>query len=289
MIAVRLKGGLGNQMFQYAIGRSLSLHHHTELFLDTSMLESNNQPHVYRKYSLDTLNVSVKILQKDSGLIPRDRKSSLSRFLNIFNMKELNLVAEKNFRFDQHVLKAPDNSYLDGYWQSYNYFESNADVLKREFSLKGKLSGKANNISDKIISSNAVVIHIRRGDYVSSPETASYHGNCDISYYEKAIQLMQERNRDLAFFVFSDDPSWVRQNFKATRSYDLVSGEGLSNVEELHLMALCKHAIVANSSFSWWGAWLMNNPDKTIIAPKQWFKDTSIITDDMFPKTWLRI
>lgn len=287
MIVVRLKGGMGNQMFQYALGKSLACKHNTKLGLDISLLKKDEQKHTYRKYSLDIFNLPSDIMIADFA------NNFTERFFDrIFkNKKKLNLISEHHFyHFDNKIFQLPDNSCFDGYWQCFKYFDPYADVIKKDFSFKKNLTVESEMIAKQIQSSLAVSIHIRRGDYITNAETRNYHGGCDMDYYTNAIQLIRKKNQDVSFFVFSDDPDWVRENFNPNVKFHIVSKTEMINAtDEFHLMTLCKHAIIANSSFSWWGAWLINNPEKIIIAPKKWIQDATINTDDLFPASWIRI
>ena len=137
---------------------------------------------------------------------------------------------------------------------------------------------------------SSVSVHVRRGDYVNDPKTNAYHGTCSLDYYKKAVEIIRNKVKDPVFFIFSDDAEWVKKNFNIDEQQVLVSEpEKLSLTEELKLMASCRHSVVANSSFSWWGAWLNNNNEKMVIAPQKWFADPLIDTSDLIPSAWIRI
>ena len=286
MIVVKLIGGLGNQMFQYAFGRYLSIQHNTNLYCDIADLQNKNLGHIHRNFSLDGFNLQAAIYNLN------DQKSGKEIFFKkLFSSpkNKLKTISEKRLHFDKEIGNAVDNIYLNGYWQSPLYFEKIEDIIRKDFTFSIPLSKGAEQFLLKIKASNSVSIHVRRGDYVNNPETLSYHGICDISYYKKAIEIIKDRVSTPTFFIFTDDPEWVKQNFSLSDDIILVSNASFSQFDDLQLMSACKHAIIANSSFSWWGAWLISNPAKTVIAPLKWLQNDSIKTDDLFPKTWMRI
>lgn len=258
MIIVKLKGGLGNQMFQYAYGRQLSLRYKTVLKLDRSLL-------------------TTSLYQKLFGITPRKYEFGTFKIKPQFAKFRETLVIPKG------------NYYLDGYWQDEKYFKKIRPVLLKEFSLL-KESRAFLKLKKIIRSTNSVSIHLRRGDYVRRAVTRKYHGVLDFDYYQKAIRALTRKVKSPHFFVFSDDIKWVKDNFKINypaiyieRSYKL------SNPEEMILMSLCQHNIIANSSFSWWAAWLNQNPRKIIISPKNWFKNKSVEKKRLIPTEWLKL
>ncbi|MES2592729.1 MAG: alpha-1,2-fucosyltransferase [Bacteroidota bacterium] len=292
MIVVKLKGGLGNQMFQYALGRSLSLRNKSSLFLDRSGLENNSQhTHTQRKYELDHFNIKANI--GNGGFLTYNSVSAaiLYPLINFFSKnKRLRFVPEKINNFDPDILRKQDNSYFDGYWNTPKYFNEYADIIKKDFTFKVGLTSEERKQADKIKSCCSVSIHIRRGDYISNKDANAYHGTCSDQYYSDAIQIILEKNKEAVFFIFSDDPDWVHKHFKIDAKHFIVSNtDQLNGLTDMHLMSLCKHAITANSTFSWWAAWLIENKDKTVIAPIKWFQDSSVNMNDLFPNSWLRI
>lgn len=257
MIIVKLKGGLGNQMFQYAYGRKLSLKNKTILKLDKSLLER-------------------PIWQRLAGIMARR-----------YELGEFN-INERFAGFWERVLKPKGSLYLDGYWQSENYFKSIRKIILRDFALK-KESNNFLKLKRLVANVNSVSIHVRRGDYVKRAVTRKYHGVLNLDYYRRAMELIVKRVKKPHFFVFSDDPLWVKENFKIGQAMIYVSGSSkLTNSEELILMSFCKHNIIANSSFSWWGAWLNKNPSKVIIAPKRWFRKERT-ESGIVPQGWIRV
>lgn len=252
MIIVKLKGGLGNQMFQYAFGKKNSIEQKTNLKLDKTFLE-------------------LPIWQRLTGITVRN-----------YELGEFNVKAQfSGFWEKMHPV-------LDGYWQSEKYFKNIRNIICRDFTIKNK-SKNFIHVLNIISGTNSVSIHFRRGDYAWDEKTNKYHGLLGIEYYRKAIDIIQRKMKNPHFFIFSDDPTWVKNNFKIKKPVTHISDfSKLTNAEELVLMSHCEHNIIANSSFSWWGAWLNKNPKKIVIAPKKWFK-ARIDDKDIVPTGWIRI
>lgn len=282
MIIVRLNGGLGNQMFQYAAGRRAALAHKTILKLDRESFDSSSP--VRRGYSLGDFAIQAEIATK------KDLERVATRTIRLpwDRRRNTRYIKEKHFHFDPQILKLPDNSYLDGYWQSEKYFLDCEKIIRRDLKLESAIGRKATEILQKVKNSNSVSLHVRRGDYAKSPHTRVHHGLLPSTYYQQAMSLISKALADPIFFVFSDDPGWVRRNLKITFPAVIVSGQ-TRDFEDLMLMSACRQHIIANSSFSWWGAWLNRNPNKIVVAPKRWFREKSIDTSDLIPDDWLRI
>lgn len=290
MIVMRLKGGLGNQMFQYALGRRLSLDHHTELALETSSFKTDH----LRVYRLDTFQIQASIASDALPFFPTTGpKRRLNTFLQFFRKligKPFDIYKEKSFHFDPEVLQCSSNAFFDGFWQSEQYFLPIRSTLLADLIPAKPLEGALAHIAKEIEQCNAVSIHVRRGDYVSDPTTTAYHGVCSKEWYEQAANYMKQHVPNLQFFVFSDDYEWAKTNlnFDAPTRFIEPSPDGLE-CNDLYTMSLCKHNVIANSSFSWWGAWLNQNPNKIVIAPKQWFVAGPQNMDDLIPKSWIRL
>ena len=183
---------------------------------------------------------------------------------------------EKHYHFDEDFLNLPDHVYIQGFWQSEKYFSGIEDTLRQEFSLRNPTTELFHQMSQAIASTNAVSLHVRRGDMANNSETNRLHGACSLDYYKSAVECISERVNQPHFFIFSDDPVWVEKNLDLKFPVTLVSGSNqFHDYEELHLISLCQHHITANSSFSWWGAWLNRKLDKIVVCPKQWFGDFS--------------
>jgi hypothetical protein len=294
MIVVKLIGGLGNQMFQYAAGLSLANKKNTDLLLDTSFLnEDSKGAYTKRHFELDKFSIKEKIADKfilqqfnftENQLLIKIKKSIPGIFKRI-------IFNEHQFNFHPTFFKFPTNTYLNGFWQSEKYFVENRAVLLNNFSLKDPLTAVAQEIENKIKSSTSVSLHIRRGDFLSLKSANHFHGFLPIEYYKQAIDFINSKVNNTTFFIFSDDIAWCKTHFDFINSKEFVDGKelGISTHEELILMSRCQHNITANSSFSWWGAWLNQNPNKLVIAPKNWFADKTINTNDLIPESWVRL
>lgn len=286
MIITKLKGGLGNQMFQYAVGRSLAEKNNINFAMDLSGYKNQNPKDTPRDYSLGIFNVLEKFASAED--IKKYKLNKWEKKIRKILGINKGYVIEKNQEFDEQVLKIKDNAYLDGYWQCEKYFLDIKDIIYKDFSLKNPLPEKVKDIEKQISETNSISIHIRRGDYITNKNAQQHHGSCGLEYYKQAVEIIEEETEFPHFFVFSDDIEWCKENVKADKiSY--VSDGNMKDYEEMYLMAKCKHNIIANSSFSWWGAWLNQNPDKIVIAPKKWLNNPKINTDDIVPKTWLKI
>lgn len=293
MIIVNLIGGLGNQMFQYAAGRSLAILHNTELKLDLSSYEKNKKKNTPRFYALSHYNINENIASKADlchSMIPysfgRNFLLTLSGLLS--GNKPRKYYVESRLFFDPLFFSLPDEIFLIGFWQSEKYFKRIEDVIRHEFTLRDKPDSTNIQMSQTISGSNGISIHIRRGDYITNPRAHTHHGVCPLEYYSKAIEFIVEKCSDPHFFIFSDDHEWVKRNLKLPYPHTFMTQNQDSHAHiDMWLMSLCKHHIIANSSFSWWGAWLSTYGNKVVIAPKKWVNDTTIDTSDLIPDEWL--
>lgn len=288
MITMKLKGGLGNQLFQYALGRHLSIMHDTSLILDISSYNNDK----LRDYALDLFCLSKNITLKKlpaSGTI--FSKLKIRDALSLFSLcKEQKLITEQKFNFMEEIFLSSDDSELDGYWQSAKYFCSIEEIIRSEVKLKLPISPYIDSVIKNIKNTNSVSIHVRRGDYADNPTTNSYHGLCSPDWYHEASKLMLDKFKDCHFFIFSDDYEWTISNLKidGPSTYVSPSPKG-SEAEDLIAMSCCNHNIIANSSFSWWGAWLNPNKEKQIIAPSKWFLKGDHDTRDLLPDSWIKL
>ncbi len=290
MVLTKLIGGLGNQLFQYAAGRNLSVKLQSELKIDHSFLESETKgEYTKRHYELGMFNcIQTRASEEEIKAISHLQKTDLlSKLKNIFLPNGTTIFTEKEFTYTSQIEKLSGDIYLNGYWQSEKYFAVIREILLKEFSLKQPLCKEGEIFKNKILSDNqSVSIHFRRGDYVHLTSAGAFHGTTELDYYHSAIAILKTKITTSSFYIFSDDIKWVKENFKIDKATYV---EGLKSHEDLELMKNCKHNITANSSFSWWAAWLNTNSEKIIIAPKQWFKDKNINTNDLIPSNWLRI
>ncbi len=289
MIIVRVVGGLGNQMFQYALGRALAEVHDTELKLEISSFAAYPE----RSYKLDaySINASIANIEEIDQIIFGTRRISqnyLMRQLNkIIPINRKRIITENSFGFNPKIFNVQNNTYLIGYWQSYKYFGKIVELIRQELTEKKDPKKEMIDWYQRLKQCNSVSIHIRRGDYVSNQKTNEFHGLCSIDYYEKSIQYIAGKISSPRFYVFSDDILWARKNLRINYPIEYVSNitQG-DEISDLYLMKGCKHHIIANSSFSWWGAWLSNSPNQITIAPKKWFKSSNVSLNDLIPGNW---
>lgn len=294
MIIVKLIGGIGNQMFQYATGRKLAFINKTSLKLD--IMDLCNQKNEYaRKFELELFNINAEIATiAEITKIRNDeyscvKKTSCDFIQSILPYWKRNIIIEKYLSFDRNILKTTNNSYLDGYWQSAKYFTSIAQIIKEDFTFKSSESVKIKEVAMAIENCNSVSVHFRFGDYLSNSKVNKYHGVLSRKYYDEAFQLISKKIENPQFFIFSDDKRYVKENYSLPSHTIFIDSKNIVD-DDMRLMRLCKHHIIANSSFSWWTAWLSNYKDKIVIAPAKWFNVTEFIfPEDRFPKEWIII
>jgi hypothetical protein len=288
MIAVSLRGGLGNQLFGYAAGRSLALEHGTGLVLDLSELERSA---TRREFALGDFRIDARIVRRvrSRGLHPdlrslrgrlgRWRREAFSRF---------RVLHSKGFALEPGFFTAGDWTHLVGYWQSERYFEAHADRIREELSFRSPPGPHLKPMLERIGSTTSVSVHVRRGDYVTNPEASAYHGVLSTEYYGHAFHELSRNGSDLHAFVFSDDLGWCREHVRLDVPTTYVDA-GRTAADDLRLMASCLHHVIANSSFSWWGAWLGERDESTVIAPLAWVRDPPLDTSHAVPERWLRL
>lgn len=290
MVVTQLLGGLGNQLFQYAVGRALASKHGTVLGLDASRLRESR----LRRYVLRHFNIRAQELSEDELRALGLNRAANGRFSRVmrrlFCRPRLRTVREESFHFDPEVLDAPPHCYLEGYWQSPKYFAAIEAELRNDLEVRDPILGLNGELALRIAESTSVSLHVRRGDYASNPITREFHGLCDTDYYRRAQERLVDLVGPVTFYVFSDDPGWVRENLRFVGKAEIVDHNGPDrDYEDLRLMTLCRHHIIANSTFSWWGAWLSPYADKKVVAPRNWFKGAPQSADDLLPSDWLRV
>jgi len=289
MIIVRMIGGLGNQMFQYAMARSLADHHNANLKLDLSDFEH----YTLRRYELQDFNVRAEIAGREDldSLKVRLRSYTLWQRMKRRILPDSPMVfRERSFAYNKEVHRIRPPVYLDGYWQSERYFASNIAVIRKDFTLNVPLDPSNTEMMAFIGSVNAVSLHVRRGDYIEDPNTNRFHGVCPIGYYNDAVTYISCRVGQIHLFVFSDDYEWASHNLIFDHPTTFVTlNSNTRGIFDMMLMRQCKHHVVANSSFSWWGAWLNPSESKIVVAPQKWFRDGSQDTCDLVPARWVLI
>ncbi len=268
-------------MFQYALGKNLALKNITTLKFDVSELEQDK----LRDYELAVFNISGSMASSFlRAFIRKLNHRIISKILGQYFL----YTKQRDHYFNKNILEKKGNIILDGYWQSENYFKEIRNIIIKDFTIKFEPDKRNKSMIEKIKNSNSVCIHIRRGDYISNAKTNKFHGACSLKYYYDAIKIIVKRVKDPIFFIFSDDSQWTKENLKLKYPTIYVDINGSEkSYEDLRLMSNCKHFIVANSAFSWWGAWLSNNPNKIICAPKTWFRSAD--EGDIVPKSWVRV
>lgn len=312
MIISRITMGLGNQMFQYAAGKCLSLEKNVPFKVDVASYEG----YKLRKYELDvffainTAKVSKEEL-KEFGVrnsvkrvwnklsrkklrmlgLGYEERSIPRHILSIYNLfsppEKRNVYEEPHFHFHKSFFKASKHTYLNGYWMSWKYFEKYEEEIRNEFKIRQNIVEHLDNVASKIKATNSVSIHIRRGDFTSQ-KNSKLHGVIGIEFYRKAIQLLCKKIGKIELFIFSDEIGWAKENLKVNVPAIFISDEITKTaIEDFYLMTVCKHNIIANSTFSWWAAWLNKNSNKIVIAPGKWYNKSIFNYNDVYPPSWI--
>ncbi len=298
MITVFLRGGLGNQMFQYAAGVSLAKKSNTRLVLDSTFLNDRfpRREFTYRTYDMDVFTVEPQFttISKISTAFPVPglwlgldlSAMKISSTLGIQNM-----IIEDERPYAKMMVPAATkkDTILYGRWQSEKYFEDVKDEIRAAFQFRFPLNEEASRFALEIASSNSVALCVRRGDYVAFASAKKMMGDTNINYYSAAIRYMNEHVKDPRFVVFSDDLEWCKANLELPPGTLFSSNKGPKWSYHLELMSLCKHSIIANSTFYWWGAWLNRNLEKIVVAPKRWYADGPDDNNEIMPKGWITL
>ncbi|MDF1777799.1 MAG: alpha-1,2-fucosyltransferase [Rhizobiaceae bacterium] len=284
-VVAHIFGGLGNQMFQYACARAIALRNDADIVLDQREFFAG----AGQKPGLHHLSV-VSTALPERKLPPR--KTQWIRYLIWRNFKlSPRMVRQQGNHFNPDIMTVGGNLWLHGYWQSERYFADFEEQIRCELSVRTQPSAKNEQLLAEIAGLPAVSLHIRRGDYVNNPQANAAHGICTLEYYRSAALLISERMAEKPiFYVFSDEPEWARTNLDLPFEIRVMDhNDGDHNYEDLRLMAACRHHVIANSTFSWWGAWLNPSLEKIVIAPKQWFADPSLKNPDILPPSWITL
>lgn len=288
MITIALCGGLGNQMFQFATGYALARRYGVGLRLEVSLLSKDE----HREYVLDRwdlMNASLVTLKAMKGTSPIPIMHRVTRRLSSV-LGGTRHVAIYRSGYDESVAGCGPSAYLEGYFQSWRYFNQYHDEICNLFKPGRPLSEESLAMLDRIRHTESVSLHIRRGDYVSNSRTNAYHGVCDVNYYQRAIQHVSSIVEHLELFVFSDEPAWAAQNLKLGLPATIVSRSHAPDVhEDMILMQMCKHNIIANSTYSWWSAYLNANRSRVVVAPLRWFLSSNDPGTDLIPTNWIRL
>ena len=284
MLVIRLQGGLGNQMFQYAFGQAIAAKVCGPVYYDDSSFVTD----ALRDREIDAWQVEIPLVPVAVRHRFPKKFGGLGLGSNLLRgSMPLSRVREKRpYRFDQRYLQERRSAYYDGFWQNQSYFEAVADKLREKFQPRQPLGNHSTKLLSQIEKNHSVNVHIRRGDYVNHP----VHYVCDMTYYEQAVSQLLSKYTGLHLFVFSDDPEWCEKNLDFPCPMTIVdSRRGAPPHEDIFLMQHCRHHVIPNSSFSWWGAWLKHDSSGEVYAPDRWFADESFGGDAIAPSHWQRI
>ncbi len=294
MIIVNMNGGLGNQMFQYALGMALSISKETALRLYIKEVQNRGDHNGFELDNVFSISASIataKDRRQVLGFRYSHRLIKLLCLKNIRILKSSRYISEKSFNYQHNIFNTGNNIFIYGFWQSEQYFSNYRDAILKEFTFAQPFNEENLALKKTIQSCLSVSIHVRRGDYISNPVTNKFHGALSADYYQKAIDKLKLDN--VLFVFFSDDSDWVKHHLALTILNDgnfivVDCNSAGDSANDMRLMSLCQHNIIANSSFSWWGAWLNTNPGKIVIAPKNWFV-ADMDTSDLIPDNWIQI
>jgi hypothetical protein len=294
MVIVQLMGGLGNQLFQYAAGRALALRGQTELELDLGEVGEG----AYRPYSLGAFDLPAETAR--IGELPFEfRQAHRSRFARrVYARLPRRLrprarggprvIREKSHAFDESLISARGDVYLVGFWQSPKYFEDFASVIRSDLALTRERAAAGATLTTQVRREGTVSVHVRRGDYVSHPANIGRFVDCSPEYYEQALELLSSRVEVRTVYLFSDDIGWAERELRFAFPTVYVSEQtGMTDTTDFFLMSQCEHHVIANSTFSWWAAWLGRHSDGLVVAPSRWFMDTTGDIRDLYPADWL--
>lgn len=297
MIIVRLMGGLGNQMFQYALGRRLAHDRGCALKLDA---ESGFAGDPYRRqYALDAFRIQEEFAAREE--IPRFMRSGrvcrrvTTLFQSFLPQNRRSIITEKeHFVFDPTVLNIKRSAYVVGYWQNEAYFKSIESIIRDEFAPRRELSASVRALMREMAECASVSVHVRRLHGVAAdgkpiPDHVLLHGACSPEYFDRAISKIESLVSNPRYFIFSDDVEWCKRNMSVQPGRIVAAEIEVSDVDEFFLMASCQHHIISNSTFSWWSAWLGPNRNKVVIAPALWHQSGNLRTQELLPADWFTV
>lgn len=293
MVTVQLNGGLGNQLFQYAAAKSLSMHHNVPLLIDISSFQREDLPELevprdFELYNFEGVNDKTIVLSKkdNEDIINFLKKKSIVKLLPNHKRK---VYSEPFYHFDKNFFHSKKNVLLRGQWQSEKYFRRFSNFFHDSFQLKTSLIENCLHQGQQLQAIQSVSVHVRRSDYLRKKIILEWHGVMEKDYYLKAFKYLEEKIGSFEVFYFTDDTEWVKNELLPAKEGEIISTATKNHYEDFYLISQCRHNIIANSSFSWWGAWLNKNPDKIVIAPTNWFNQGPKDTQDLLPQAWLRL
>ena len=283
MIIIKTLGGLGNQLFQYVLAQKL-IYLGKEVKFDFSQIKENgikNELTIFDNSLIEATNEEINKL----GDCKTDIFHRIKRKLKIY--KQTHIIESASYTFQPSIFEL-DNIYLYGYWQSDKYFNDIEEIIRNKLVFPKITETHNIKYMNQIQNDNASVsIHIRRGDYLSKKFINQYGNICTDEYYDKAIDYIKTKVSNPHFYIFTNDLEWTKYKYKSPEFTIINGNSGNISYRDMQLMSMCKHNIIANSSFSWWGAWLNNNPNKIIIAPNKWCNNKP--TPDIYPNDWLKL
>ena len=289
MLIMKYNGGLGNQMFQFAACASLAKKLNTDFSFDMSFFKKSYA----RPYEMNIFNINVT----ESRDFRTKLFWALRRYLKTNKFLGLNIYRESSFNWEEKFEQIEDNTFIEGFFQSYKYIDD--EIVEKYLRFKDEPDVVNANIIGNMSKENSVSLHIRRGDYVNKKRYQNVYNHLDVKHYQNAMELIARSEDSPVFYVFSDDIKWAKENLtfencpicnqKSARLVFISHNTGKKSYEDMRLMSNCKHNIIANSSFSWWGAYLNKNPKKIVIAPKKWFQDETKTTCDIYPSRWITL
>ncbi len=285
-VSVRLTGGLGNQMFEYAAGRAMAVRLGARLRLDPTLIAYPGRHETPRSMAIDCFNIK--------GAISEPQQSSLRRLLSyspvstrIWDLLPGPFMMDRRpHHLDERLLRRNGAATISGYWQREEYFSDVADVIRDDFMLSTPPGPRWQRVAERIASGPSLGVHVRRGDYVTNARANAHHGLPGVEYVRRALALLGSATADVQSFVFSDDPDWCRRELGFLPQATFV--QGFKDYEELVLLSRCQHKVIANSSFSWWAAWLGEPSGGTIVAPRTWLQGAEPDVPSPVPARWAR-
>ncbi|HKM02191.1 MAG TPA: alpha-1,2-fucosyltransferase [Sedimentibacter sp.] len=284
MIIVKIWGGVGNQLFQYALYRKL-LHQGKDAKVDLSWfnIKKRNQQ---RTYKLDLFQTDIReCTRREKKKLANGTDNRRQRIIQkVIGKRKSHVYEKKAYTFDASILER-DNVYLEGYWQTQLYFADIKEILQKEIIMEHNKSIYFNETLKRIMVTNSISVHIRRSDYLLKAE--KYGNICTKEYYNNALNYMERKIQNPVFYIFTDDMVWAKDTYKDRKDIVFIDGNGKAEENDFILMSKCKHNIIANSSFSWWAAWLNGNADKIVIAPDKWINEVD--TPDIWCENWVHI
>jgi hypothetical protein len=291
IVLARLDGGLGNQMFQYAAARAEAIRSGRELILDPRPIAARRPD---RRYALAAFNTAGRLVSPSERLLSRAATGArvpgiVRQAVQRVSGRSWQLARDPEAAAGEYCQPELDNLILEGHWQSLRWFNDQEAAIRSDFRFKTDLPAVFAFWAARIQSADSIAVHVRRGDYVSDAQAAAVHGTLPPSYYAEAANKLRSLGIGPQFFIFSDDPDWAEAHLQLPEPVSVVRCPAdAADHESLRLMTLCRHAIIANSTFSWWGAWLAEQPGQVVVAPRQWFRAREA-PDSLFPPSWLLI